>query len=168
MPEVQNIRAEDYAQYQPSQYQQEAFSEAYDTQPEVYDESYEQMQAANKSRLGATILSTAIVAGVGIASYFIGKNRGAKAAPENMKKELEAVKKELDELKNSEAVKNYDKLKEAANEISEIANGDKVYSKGWINGAKNFINKIKELLKSFVTKVKKAIGGTKEDTTKKA
>ena len=43
MPEVQNVGTVDYAQYQPSQYAQEPdyYTDAYNLQPEVYNENLE-------------------------------------------------------------------------------------------------------------------------------
>ena len=149
MPEVKNVGAVDYNQYQPQQYQQEDYINDYNSQPEVYDESYSQMKAANKSRIGATILSAAIVAGIGVSAYFIGKSRGGNI--DGVKKELEAVKKELTELKDSEAIKNYDKLKTATEEVEKYVSEKKWYN---FHGVKN--------------KIKKAFGFLKEDSKKVA
>lgn len=149
MPEVQNVGAVDYAQYQPSQYPQEDYTNNYNVQPEVYDESYSQMQAANKSRMGATLLAAAITAGIGVGAYYLGKTRAGGGNIDGVKKELEAVKKELTELKDSEAIKNYDKLKTATEEVEKYVN-----EKSWYNfrGVKN--------------KIKKAFGFLKEDSKK--
>lgn len=149
MPEVQNVGAVDYTQYQPSQYQQENYANDFNTQPEVYDENYAQMQTANKSRMGATILAAAITAGIGIGAYYLGKSRAGGGNIDGVKKELENVKKELTELKDSEAIKNYDKLKTATEEVEKYVN-----EKSWYNfrGVKN--------------KIKKAFGFLKEDAAK--
>ena len=148
MPEVQNVGAIDYAQYQPSQSQQEVIGEDYNAQPEVYDESYVQMQAANKSRMGATIVAGLIATGIGVGGYLIGKH-GVKG-DEVVKKELETLKKELTDLKSSEAVKNYDKLKQSAEEVEKF-----VEEKSWYNffGVKDKIKNAFSFLKEDSKKV---------------
>ena len=84
MSEVQNIGAVDYAQYQPSQISQEADVE-----------NYAQIQAANKSRVGATLMSALVLGGLAVlGGYSFGKHSAKNA------------KKALEELKNSEAVQN--------------------------------------------------------------
>ena len=91
MPEVQNVGATDYAQYQPSQYQNNESAENYNVQPEVYDENMAEIKAANKSRLGATIMSAVIVAGIGVGGYLIGKH--SKVSGKDIEKVQDDAKK---------------------------------------------------------------------------
>ena len=146
MPEVQNVGAVDYAQYQPSQYQNDAYVEDYNTQPEVYDENTAEMQAANKSRLGATILTAAIVGGLGLLGGHMWGASGKKAAVTAK----EAAEKSLEELKNSEAVKNYDKLKDAAEKVEKEVSEHKPFS-WW--GIKNFVKEKFAFLRDDAKKV---------------
>ena len=92
MPEVQNVGAADYAQYQPSQYPAENYTEEYSMQPEVYDENAEQMKAASKSRLGATILSLAVVGGLALWGGHAWGKKSAKEAIQNYEKAQSALK----------------------------------------------------------------------------
>ena len=85
MPEVQNVGAVDYAQYQPSQYQET--SPEYVSEPEVYDEHADQMRAATKSRLGATILSLAVVGGLALWGGHAWGKKSAKDAQIELVKE---------------------------------------------------------------------------------
>ena len=103
MPEVQNVGVVDYAQYQPSQYQNDAYVEEYGNAPEVYDERAEEMKAASKSRLGATLLGLAVV---GTLAYFGGRHVGKKSADVEIDKAKEAIKK-------------YEELQKSANELNE-------------------------------------------------
>jgi len=157
MAEVQNVGAVDYAQYQPSQYTEETYPENYTTQPEVYDENMAEIQAANKNRMGATLLSGTIAVGIGLlGGYLIGKHG---------KKDLDGVKKELDELKNSEAMKNYEKLKEAAEKVQKEIEEHNGFS-WW--GIKD---KVKAIFAEFNNSVKKVGDEVKDeakDATKKA
>ncbi len=153
MPEVQNVGAVDYAQYQPSQYQPEVYAEEYNTQPEVYDEQMEEMKAANKSRLGANILSGVIAAGVGGTIGFLLGKRGKVA-----KSEFEAVKKELENLQNSEAVKNYDGMKKGLEELEKLAEENDKKFFGWMKNGKEF----KQKLSKFFEPYKKAAEEAKE------
>ena len=90
MPEVKNVGAVDYAQYQPSQYQNDVYTEEYGSAPEVYDERAEEIKTASKSRLGATLLGLAVV---GTLAYFGGRHIGKKAANAEIDKAKEAIKK---------------------------------------------------------------------------
>jgi len=160
MPEVQNVGAADYAQYQPSQYPQDTYEQDYNTQPEMYDENYAQMQAANKSRMGATVVAGLIAAGIGVCGYMIGKKSGK--GTDAIKKELESVKQELADLKNSEAIKNYDKLKTASEEVEKF-----VGEKHWYNffGVKN---KIKNAFSFLKEDSKKTADEAKDNVNKEA
>ena len=161
MPEVQNVGAADYEQYQPTQYvnDPQAYQEDY-AQPEVYDERAEQMKAASRSRLGATFVSVLISAGIGVTCYYIGKRAGKGA--EVSDKTMDAIKKELEDLKNSEAVKNYDKLKQSAEEVEKF-----VEEKSWYN-FHGVTNKIKEAFGFLKADSKKAAEEVKDDAAKAA
>lgn len=174
MPEVQNIGAVDYAQqyqpsqYQPSQYQQyDDYAENYGTQPEVYDEQAAEMQQASKSRLGATALATLIVAlGTLGGGYYWGNHsaKGANAAKEAAEKAKETAESALQELKDSEAVKYYDKLKEVTTQLHDIAteNAGNFFGKNRVG--RGFKDKMDELL----TPIKEAISKDKEKAAEKA
>ena len=109
MPEVQNVGAVDYAQYQPSQYQYDDYAENYNMQPEIYDEDYETKKAASKSRLGATILGLAIIGG---AALWGGHAWGKKSAA----KELDQLKDAAKKYSNKEIV---DYLRKVYNAIKQ-------------------------------------------------
>ena len=158
MPEVQNIGAMDYDQYQPSQYP--SYEEDYSSQPVVYDESAEEMRAASSSRMGATILTGTIVAGLGLlGGYFIGKHGKVSGKDvDKVKDELKNVKDELDSLKNSEAVKHYDKLKEASENVEKEIENHSSWS--WWG--------IKNKVKSIFKPVKDDIAKTQEEAKKAA
>ena len=149
MPEVQNVGAVDYAQYPQTQSQNNAYADAYayDQQPVVYDDQMAEMQAANKSRKGATILGSAVIAILGVtAGIFIGKHgKASKSEVEALKKEL----KELEELKNSEAVKNYANAQKAMEEIEKIADENQGNFFGGNRIGRKFYDKLKELIKPF-------------------
>lgn len=101
MPEVQNVGAADYAQYQPSQYPAENYAEDYSMQPEVYDEHAEQMKVASKSRMGATLLSTAVIAGLALWGGHAWGKKSAKDAVqkyENIKTAMEDLNKDADKV----------------------------------------------------------------------
>jgi len=168
MPEVQNVGAADYAQYQPSQYQGEVYADNYNTQPEIYDEQMAEIQAANKSRKGAMILTGTIVAGLGLlGGYFIGKHgKASKSDMEAVKKELEELKNNYDKLKNSDAIKNYDKLKQAAEEIETKVTEHKVYTP-W-RGFKKFVKEKLAFLKEDTKKAADEAKEATEDAAKKA
>ena len=150
MPDVQNVGAADYAQYQPSQYPNEAYVEDYNAQPEVYDEHAEQMKAASKSKLGATLLTSVVVGSIAL---FGGYKWGGKSAAT----ERDAALKALNELKNSEAVQNYDKLKEAAEKVEKEVTEHNPLS-WW--GIKN---KVKEAFSFLKKDAKEAVEETKDE-----
>ena len=162
MPEVQNVGAVDYSQYQPSQYQQETYAEDYNTQPEVYDESYAQMQEANKSRMGSTLLAGAIAIGLGVGGYFLGKRSGKSG--EVVDKTTETLKKELEDLKNSEAVKNYDKLKTAAEEVEKYVEAKSWYNFHGVKDTKKSVEEVADKTKEKAEEVKKTAEKTTEET----
>ena len=144
MPEVQNIGAADYAQYQPSQYPAEDYAADYNMQPEVFDENAAQMRAATKSRLGATLLSSAVIAGLALwGGHAWGKKSAAK---------------ELDKAKD--AVANYEKAQKAMEEIEKAAEEGNNQFFGKNHCGNKLLAKIKEFFKPF----KKAAEEGKEET----
>ena len=114
MPEVQNVGAADYAQYQPSEYSNnEAYEENYNTMPEVYDENAEQMRKAAKTMFGATLFTSIIIGGL---AYWGGRASGKKGLEAQIKKANEATSK-LEELQNK--VSELQTAKDAA--VQEVA-----------------------------------------------
>lgn len=144
MPEVQNVGAVDYAQYQPSQYSNDVYTEDYNSIPEVYDEKAEQIKSASKSRLGATVLSLAVVGGLAL---WGGYAWGSKKA-----------------VSSNEAAELYEKAQKAMEEVEKIADdhAGKFFGKNRIG--RDFYNKIKELFAPF----KKGAGEVKEEVTEEA
>lgn len=144
MPEVQNVGAADYAQYQPSQYEYENYAD-YNTQPQVYDENAAEIKQASKSRLGATILTAIVIGG---AAFWGGHVMGKKTA-----------KKELAELQNA-ADKYKDFIDKQAKDLEKDA--DKVIDTqlGGYQFGKDFAKKVKEELK----KLRDALAGPKDET----
>ena len=165
MPEVDNIGAIDYAQYQQQPQAQYDDYANYNTQPEVYDENYAQMQEASKSRLGATLLTAVIIGGGALLGGYLLGGKGKKAA-EAAKKTAEDAKKTAEDalanLKNSEAVKNYDKLKEATEKaMADVENlADKGAGKRF--GAERCGNGFKEKVEEFFKPVKENLSAAKE------
>jgi len=153
MPEVQNVGAADYAQYQPSQYANDNYAEDYAMQPEVYDENAEQMRAASKSRLGATLLSTAVVAGLAL---WGGHAWGKKSAAKDIEKA-------------GEAIENYAKAQKAMEEIEKAAeegNDGKWFGKNHCGN--KLLQKIKDLFKPFKNTAEDAKEEVKEGVEKTA
>jgi uncharacterized protein Yka (UPF0111/DUF47 family) len=145
MPEVQNVGAADYAQYQPSQYPQEAYADDYNTQPEVYDENMAAMQSANKSRLGATILTAAVIAGL---SAWGGHALGKRSA--------------------KDAIAKYEELQKKVTTLEKDA--DKVINNwfGNVFHGRNFAKKFKEAFKDFFKTVNEKIDNVKKTVKDKA
>jgi len=146
MPEVQNVGAVDYAQYQPSQYVDNNYAEEYNTQPEVYDEHAEQMRSASKSRLGETILGLAIVGGLAL---WGGHALGKKAA----KGEIE---------KAQEVIKSYEKTQEALKELDKDANKVIDNDFGGYRFGKDFAKKFKEAFNKLFPKAEEGANNTKK------
>jgi len=145
MPEVQNVGTVDYSQYQPSEYPQyDNYVEDYNMQPQVYDEEAAEVRSASKSRLGATLLTAAIIGGGALwGGYALGK-KGAK--------------KELTELQNAaDKYKDFiDKqAKDLEKQADEVINAN-IFS--WKKGGK-FAEKVKEELK----KLREALASLKDD-----
>ena len=138
MPEVQNVGAVDYAQYQPSQYQET--SPEYVSEPEGYDEHADQMRAATKSRLGATILSLAVVGGLAL---WGGHAWGKKSA--------------------KDAVQNYEKAQKAMEEVEKAAQEGNNKWFGENHCGNKLLQKIKDLFKPFKNTAEEA-----KDVAKKA
>ena len=126
MPEVQNIGAVNSAQYQPSQYPVENYAEDYSMQPEVYDENAAQMRAASKSRLGASLLTGAVIAGLALWGGHAWGKRSAK-----------------------DAVANYEKAQKALEEIEKTADENAGLFLGKNRIGRSLYNKLKELCKIF-------------------
>ena len=145
MPEVQNIGAADYAQYQPSQYPAENYAEDYSMQPEVYDENAEQMKMASKSRMGATLLTTAVIAGLAL---WGGHAWGKKSA--------------------NDAIAKYEEAKKAMAEVEKIADENAGKFFGLNRIGRDFYNKIKELFKPFKNAAEDAKDEVKEGAEKAA
>lgn len=166
MPEVQNVGAADYAQYQPSQYADDNTYADYNTQPEIYDESYAQMQAANKSRLGATLLSAAVVGGL---AYLGGHYMGKRGAKEEIKKATEAIEKYKEmEKKAAEMEKKAAELeKDAENVINKRFGGFK-FGKDFAKKIKEFFNKSFKKAEDKKDTVKETTEKTAEDAKKAA
>jgi len=137
MPEVQSVGAADYAQYQPSQYPAENYTEEYSMQPEVYDENAEQMKAASKSRLGATALALTVVGGLAL---WGGHAWGKKSAGNAADKYSEFLDKQAKELEKQ------------ADEVIDTTFGG-------FNYGKDFARKVKNALK----KLRESVEGTKDE-----
>lgn len=149
MPEVQNVGAVDYAQYQPSQYQSEAYPADYSMQPEVYDENVEQMRAASKSRTGAMAASAIAIACLAL---WGGRVWGKKSAA----KELE---------KANEAVQNYKKAQDAMAEVEKAAEDGNTNK--WF-GENHCGNKLLQKIKDFFKPFKEAAEDAKDGVEKTA
>ena len=148
MPEVQNVGAVDYAQYQPSQYPQEDYVTDYNMQPEVYDENAEQVRNAAKSRLGATLLTSAIVAGLAL---WGGHAWGKKSANAEIDKAKEAISK-------------YEEMQKKATELEKDADNVIDSTLGGFQYGKNFAKKFKNAFKDFFEKADEAKDEVKKST----
>lgn len=153
MPEVQSIGATDYAQYQPTQYQQydNQYTDSYGMPPEVYDENTVAMQETSKSNMGAKVLTAAIIGLGALGGGYLWGSHGKKAA--NTAKET--AEKALEDMKNSEAVKFYDKLKEATDTIQNLAEENDRAFFGWMKKGSKFRKKVDELLNPIKDSIKK-------------
>ena len=145
MPDVQSIG---YAM--PPQQNQYMTADNINSAPMIYEPEIEEKSGSSFGwgTLTVTALAAAAIGG------FIGHKVGAG------KEGLDAVKKELEELKNSEAVKNYDKLKEATEKLEET-----VEKKSWWNfhGVKKAI---KEAFAPFKKDAAKVENEAKDDVKK--
>ena len=144
MPEVQNIGAVDYAQYQPSQTQYDDYAD-YNTQPQVYDEEAADIKSASKSRLGATLLTSAIIAGLAL---WGGHAWGKKGAA----KELESAK---------NAVEQYEKAMKDIEKAAEEGNNQYF-------GKNHCGNKLLQKIKDILAPFKQAAKDAKEEATEGA
>ena len=172
MPEVQNIGVADYAnQYQTNQYpEQYSVPEDLNAQ-EIYDPAIEEKKEASKNRLGATMLGLLIGATIaGIATHHFS-TKSAKNALKEAEGELEA-------LRNSEAVKNYDSLKKATDEIKEVVGEKSKWKQGktyynpfsWDWNPKKWFksSKIRDILKPLSKDAKKTAAGGTENVAEAA
>ena len=163
MPEVQNVGAVDYAQYQPSQYQYDEYSGEYGTQPAIYDEQKEEIKAASKSHLGAKALGAIVIGGLGFVG---GRYMGKKAAAKELEKLTDAAKKY-----NEFAEKNAKELEEEADKVINSDLGGFKYGKRFAQKVKDELGKLKKALTDAKEGGEKAAEDTKkaaEDSSKKA
>lgn len=142
MPEVQNVGAVDYSQYQPSQYQYEDFNDGYNTQPQIYNENAAEVKNAAKSKLGATALAAIIIGGGALwGGYALGKKAAKKELPEIQNNAADKYKEFLDKFKEL-----VDKqTQEIEKDADEVINTNIFH---WKKGGK-FAEKVKEELKKF-------------------
>ena len=163
MPEVQNVGAADYAQYQPSQYQYDEYAEDYNTQPAIYDEENAEIKAASKNHKGATALGVIIAAGLGLVA---GRVWGKKAAG----KELDQLKDAASKYKEF-AEKNAKELEDEADKIINEKFGGFQYGKDFAKKVKEELGKLKKAFEETKESGEKVAEDTKkaaEDTSKKA
>ena len=131
--------------------QNEPVQEEYSNMPMVY-ESVPETKKSSSNLLGMTLLGVAGIAG----GYIIGK-RGGKAAYEEVAQKYES-------LVNSEAVKNYDKLKNATNEISKVADNYSIFKPTTWGVSK----KVKNILKPLKDDISKTTKEAADDVAKAA
>ena len=148
MPEVQNVGAVDYAQYQPSQYVREDSVNDFNAQPMVYDERAEEIRTASKSRMGATLLSLAVIGGLALwGGHALGKKSAAK---------------EIEKL--SDAASKYKEAQKAMDEVEKLAQeGNDCYF-----GSDHCGNKLLENIKNKFKSFKEAVENAGEKTAEKA
>lgn len=114
-----------------------------------------EVEGQNKS--SGSMTGLAVLGGLALAGLCLwgGRKMGKNAAKD--------IEKELNELKNSEAVQNYDKMKEAVNEIIERAETTENFKllkpKTWKNA--KFVKFIKEKLSPFKNEAEKTADETK-------
>ena len=170
MPGVQGIGTVDYnnpyqqyqnvndAQQVPVEEQQMPVDEAQmpvDLSGQIPADYSTEVEGQNKS--SGSMTGLAVLGGLALAGLCLwgGRKMGKNAAKD--------IEKELNELKNSEAVQNYDKMKEAVNEIIEKAETTENFKllkpKTWKNA--NFVKFIKEKLSPFKKEAEKAADETK-------
>lgn len=165
MPEVTSVGALDYAQQYPQTQNMTndiQGAEGYESYP-AYDPAMEQPKSSGGSLLGYAAVGTlaAVVGGL------VGKRIGGKSA--NAAKELAEA--ELTALKNSEAVKNYDGLKKAAEDVVKEANGKEFcwYKPStWFSTNKVSIQTLKDKFKNFIDVDAKKVENDAKKTTDKA
>ena len=158
MPEVQNVGAADYAQYQPSQYQYDDYAD-YNTQPQVYDEQAAEIRNASKSRLGATLLTAAIIGGGALwGGYALGK-RGAKKEIQELQNAADKYKEFIDkQAKDLEA-----QAEDVLNSTLPIKKGKKL-----AQTVKDELKKLREALEGTKDEVKEGADKAADDAAKKA
>lgn len=140
MAELQNVGVVDSLQYQPSQYPKEDYIEDLNTQPQVFDEKAAEIQAANKSRLGAT---SAIV--IGGLAYLGGRTMGKRAAKAELEKAKEAAAKYAESQKVIEEIKN-----NAENLNKRV----KALSQNNVNkGGQKFLNYLRDITNKIIEKI---------------
>ena len=142
MPEVQNIGAVDYAMpYANQNINVEEPQITEDIEPVMYNPEVDEQKSSSSSLLPIALTSLTL----GALCLWGGHKWGKSAAEDALK--------ELENLKNSEAVKNYENLKKATDEIAELADNNAVKFE-WTKPSTWFKNnalakKIQELLAPF-------------------
>ena len=153
MPEVQNIGAVDYAQQYQNQNPQQYNTVPEDIQAqEIYDPAIAEKQKS-KSSVAPFIWGAGIGA---LAAGLLTHHFSAKSAT----KALKEAEIELESLKSSEAIKNYDGLKKATDEVQQVIEQKISWNpKTWFSRFK--LNKIKDILNPFKKDAKVAEEGAK-------
>lgn len=156
MPEVQNVGTVDYAQYQPSQYKNEDYVDnAYNTQPQVYDESVDEIKTASKSRLGATLLTALIIGGGALwGGYAMGKS-GAKKELKELQSAVDKYKEFLE--KQAASLENQaSDLEKQADEVVNTKFGGYKFGKKFANKVKEELGKLKKTFADLKARAKDA------------
>ena len=142
MAELQNVGVVDSLQYQPSQYPKEDYIEDLNTQPQVFDEKAAEIQAANKSRLGATLFSAMVIGGL---AYLGGRTMGKRAA----KAELEKAKEAAAKYEESQKV-----IEEIKNDAENLNKRVKALSQNNVNkGGQKFLNYLRDITNKIIEKI---------------
>ena len=135
-------------------------TEDYSNMPMVYEQVPEPKKSSNV--VGMTLLG---IGGLGL-GYLFGKRMGSKAADEAVQA--------LEVLQNSEAVKNYETLKKATDEITKVVENKKWYKPntwGVTEKVKEILAPVKEQAakaKEEAAKVVDDVAKAADDTTTKA
>lgn len=160
MQAIQGVSNANYAMNIASK-QNEPVVQDYSNMPTVYEPVAEEKKSSSNV-VGMTLLGIAALGG----GVLLGKRMGAKAADEAVQA--------LERIQNSEAVKNYDTMKKATDEIAKVVENKKWYNlKTWsVTGKiKKILAPIKEQTTKTADDVAKAaddVAKTADDTTKKA
>lgn len=144
MPEVQNVGAVDYSQYQPEMYQAQNTADINGAgMPIAYDDPvYEEKRSAASSMKGLAIAGVIGAVVGGLLTYKFAGGKGSESA-------IKKIESELNELKNSEAVRNYEKVKEAVLNVEKEAEEAGKKTRWWKPktwGTKTLTSKIKKII----------------------